>query len=433
MKKIVVLLMTIFVISMCASVPLRFKAISVEVTGLNAIKMTFEVEGGTPKYTYTLQGQPVQGPVGTASAAFGPSIPITSEEKLTFSVVDGSGSVISGAIGFSVEQFFRIGSSITIDFTHPSCIESLDGVIRIASVGGYGTYSVNSTIQDSCSDKSTCLFVGTFSGRVAVEVSGVLGDDPDSLCLVKLDIIPTDVPLELSVKALDAKHGLDNGSIVIKSLTGNNGPPYTVKLTGEVDKTIMFPEDTIFSNLPAGDYKVVAQSPGFCTSVETPIVVTVLPTSIVSSLKIINPKCNGDASGEITVKATSNYPPLEYSLNNGTFTKNNVFKGLSAGKYVVLIKDDADFTAQDIVTLTNSSDLRLFTVANEADYGDDNGLIVVLAAGGTPWYRFSLDGGDLQYSPVFMDLAAGQYKIEVIDVNGCIAETTAEVVDKNNN
>ena len=66
--------------------------------------------------------------------------------------------------------------------------------------------------------------------------------------------------------------------------------------------------------------------------------------------------CNGDASGEITVDAVGGTAPLSYSLNGGPQQGNNVFAGLSAGSYTIVVTDENGFSAT-----TNEASCKLKT------------------------------------------------------------------------
>ncbi len=57
----------------------------------------------------------------------------------------------------------------------------------------------------------------------------------------------------------------------------------------------------------------------------------------------------------------------------------------------------------------------------------DDGVITVVATGGTAPYQYNIDGGPYQSSNVFSNLAFGGYSIEVIDASGCVYNLQAVV------
>ncbi len=131
--------------------------------------------------------------------------------------------------------------------------------------------------------------------------------------------------------------------------------------------------------------------------------------------------CNGDASGEITVDAVGGTAPLSYSLNGGPQQGNNVFAGLSAGSYTIVVTDENGFSATtNEVVIGEPSTIS--ASASTTDYD-----VTVTASGGTGNLSYSLDGQNFQSSNVFEGLANGFYTITVQDENGCSTTTDAVV------
>lgn len=131
--------------------------------------------------------------------------------------------------------------------------------------------------------------------------------------------------------------------------------------------------------------------------------------------------CNNDATGEITVTATGLDGNYEYSLNGGANQASNVFGGLTAGTYTVVVTGQFGFTATtNAVILDNPP---VFTAS--ANVVDDE--ITVNATGGTGTLGYSLDGSNFQASNVFENVANGIYTVTVRDANGCTATTEAIV------
>lgn len=102
---------------------------------------------------------------------------------------------------------------------------------------------------------------------------------------------------------------------------------------------------------------------------------------------------------------------------------------LAPDTYVVLVTDALGCMGIDSITISEPTEL-VFDVINttNASCGIANGTITFTAAGGTPGYQYSIDGG-VTYFPTgdFIDLANGTYTIEILDANGCTATTTVAV------
>ncbi len=59
----------------------------------------------------------------------------------------------------------------------------------------------------------------------------------------------------------------------------------------------------------------------------------------------------------------------------------------------------------------------------------DDGVIEVSGTGGDPDYSYSLNGGPYQSSPLFLNLADGNYTIDIIDIKGCEDQVEVTLVD----
>jgi hypothetical protein len=128
------------------------------------------------------------------------------------------------------------------------------------------------------------------------------------------------------------------------------------------------------------------------------------------------------------VDVTSGIGPFQYSIDGGvTFQTSNIFNGLAAGEYTILIIDDAecDFTA--VATVPACAIDVMATVTNETDT-NGNGGISLSASNGNPPFQYSIDGGDnFQFNSIFINLPAGVYNVVVQDGIGCRADLEVTV------
>jgi len=136
-----------------------------------------------------------------------------------------------------------------------------------------------------------------------------------------------------------------------------------------------------------------------------------------------NVTCNGGSNGSITVTASGGTGTKQYSNDNGfTYQSSNIFSGLTAGTYQVVVKDDNNCTKTSSVTITEPS-LITFSCSNIdiLCYNDSNGSITVTASGGTGTLQYSKNNGSTyQLSNIFSGLTANTYQIVVKDANNCI-------------
>jgi len=140
--------------------------------------------------------------------------------------------------------------------------------------------------------------------------------------------------------------------------------------------------------------------------------------------------CSTSTDGKITVTASGGTTPYQYSIDNGAnFQAGNVFSGLAAGTYQIVVRDaNGCTTVAQAISITAPQPLTMTIQKSDVTcFGDHNGWIKVTVAGGSGQYRFSKDGGNT-FTPyqvgneyTFDGLIAGTYNIVVEDENGCDA------------
>lgn len=77
------------------------------------------------------------------------------------------------------------------------------------------------------------------------------------------------------------------------------------------------------------------------------------------------------------------------------------------------------------------SDLEFTITLTNTDCGTETGSIEFIASKGVPPYTYGINGATTQDTPVFSNLAAGEYNLIVTDNNGCSIENKALIANKN--
>lgn len=168
-----------------------------------------------------------------------------------------------------------------------------------------------------------------------------------------------------------------------------------------------------------GDYDVtltVTTNWGCVHSVTYTVTVSAPP---VYTVDVVEPTCNGDDNGSITINVTGGNSPITFSLDGGPEQSSNVFSGLEAGTYVVTMYNGCTET----VEVTVGEPAAILVDASSQPvlcFGDATGSIEVTASGGTGALEYSVDGGTtFQSTGSFSGLTAGSYVVVVQDENGC--------------
>lgn len=168
------------------------------------------------------------------------------------------------------------------------------------------------------------------------------------------------------------------------------------------------------------DFRVFTNSP---TPGETATQTYTLtdPTSLsISNIVSSSPSC-GNADGSISFDGNGGTGTLQFSIDNGaTLQSGNSFTNLAAGTYDLYIEDINGCSISQTFNLAaaNAPVIDLITTT-DSDCANPTGTISISASGGTAPYSYSINSGVQQPGPVFSNLSAGNYTIEVFDFTGC--------------
>jgi hypothetical protein len=135
--------------------------------------------------------------------------------------------------------------------------------------------------------------------------------------------------------------------------------------------------------------------------------------------------CYGNINGSITIITSGGAGQLLFSIDDGaTWNTTNVFSGLMAGTYHVVVKDTVCtvYWGFNPVVINEPSELLLHgvSVTDISCHGLNDGSILISATGGTAPIEYSIDNGlNWQLNNAFMNLPAGIHNILIKDSNNC--------------
>lgn len=143
-----------------------------------------------------------------------------------------------------------------------------------------------------------------------------------------------------------------------------------------------------------------------------------------------NISCKDGSDGEVLLSATGGAAGYRYSLDGTTWLEEDRFTGLTAGPYIVRVRDSNGCTTLTDTTLTEPDKLLLGPISKvETTCGEANGKAEVLASGGAGGYFYTWhdrSGSIVEYGAAADSLRSGTYQVVVRDRNAC--ETPLEVV-----
>ncbi len=199
--------------------------------------------------------------------------------------------------------------------------------------------------------------------------------------------------------------GNQSGSVIIDSIIDGN-MPYDVQWGGVNSAA-----------LSAGTYLVhIVDSIG-CLHTET----YVIPQGdqINPNPVLFHPSCYGDANGMISIDITGGTGPLSYYWLNGTGTSDSLY-GLVSGIYTLIVLDSVGCNDTFGLSLQDPQLLELEPIVLDSILPCSEALTVInnVISGGTSPYLISWSDGDTSQQRV---VGAGYYSVEIVDVNGCLA------------
>ncbi|MCF8275653.1 MAG: PKD domain-containing protein [Flavobacteriales bacterium] len=297
-----------------------------------------------------------------------------------------------------------------ISFDDILCNGDNSGAISVTGTGGTGPYSYS---LDSGSPQVNGTFSGLVAGVHAVQITD------NNLCVFDTVIILSEPAVLVlgSVNAEDLLCNGDNSGLVEVAATGGV-TPYMYSIDGG-----SFANPSTFNGLAAGLHILGVLDANGCTDT---VHVTLSEPGILqlSILASADANCFGESSGSIETQAASGTAPYQYSLDGVSFVGGGTFEGLSAGTYTITVRDANGCLDNVTETIFEPSVLTIETnSAPVSCFGDDSGMIEIIATGGTPNYQYSSNGGGLfvQNGGQFTDVVAGTYLAVVLDANGCSA------------
>ncbi len=337
--------------------------------------------------------------------------------------------VIAGAYNVTVTDARNCTVSALYNVTQPAsgpvfgnptitnllCNGSSTGSITVSVSGGTPNYTYAwSQDQQLNSPTATGLGAGTYT-VTATDAGGCSVSSSNTLSQ------PGAITFGVQTIVNDSCHGSSNGSAQITPLGGAGGP-YTYTWNGIAGGN---PQTSLVANT----YIVIVTDANSCTASTT--VVVNQPAPIQDSIVIENVRCKGGNDGSLVVYPYGGNLPFTYLWANGATTQRDSM--LTAQAYAVTITDKTGCSSSDAANVTEPALALSFThtVTQVKCFGDRNGTISVVAAGGTGPYGFSVtkDNSNFDYGTngVAGGLDSGTYYIQVNDYNGCTLTDTAFV------
>ena len=349
----------------------------------------------------------------------------------TFIVQDANGCTYQDSI------LFNEPSPIEHNFitNHITCNAWNNGSVTDSVYGGVGSATTYSYLWDS--GETTYSLDNLSAGTYPITVTDENGcEDTDSIIINATDALSV-TESQINVGCFDDC----DGELTVTALGG-------VPFTGATSYTYLW-NDYLGQNtetavglcvdsippLSTYYYCVVSDAVG-CT--DTVDFILTQPAELKVDITILDPiSCFGLIDGKLKANVTGGTPTYTYSWSNGGTS--SIISNLPLGIYKVTIEDAN--TCRDTFEIDLEEPTLVEVSIQEFDiacFGDDDGSIEVLGAGGTSFevtYTYTLysgttvidnvvdyESGSVSQTPyAFTNLAQGNYYVIVEDRNGCSA------------
>lgn len=165
-----------------------------------------------------------------------------------------------------------------------------------------------------------------------------------------------------------------------------------------------------------GSHTITYEITGVCPGIDD-VVINVQQVTI-DNVFTTNVDCFGNATGLINITSTGG---TSFSIDNGaTFQPGNVFAGLLANNYNLVVQNALGCVATSTATITEPTQLSvLVSPGAESCFGACDGSVTAVPSGGTPPYNINWTGDATGTGSPFSSLCVGNYTANITDNNGC--------------
>ncbi|HRZ41192.1 MAG TPA: gliding motility-associated C-terminal domain-containing protein [Bacteroidales bacterium] len=226
-------------------------------------------------------------------------------------------------------------------------------------------------------------------------------------------------PATLSFQTLPDYCMNGTGKITLTVIPGGTGP-YTIYWNGSAQAG-----GNILQNLTSGTYTVKVVDAYNCLITYDTITVPSAPGPSLSFSQVENEKCSA-GNGKATVQVIGGTAPFQYIWNNNPALNTATVTTLTAGTWVVHVKDQNNCEVTDSVVIENHKEPAVnIQLLSPDSCGIGRGAAMAVVSGDYPPYTFQWNTTPVQTDSVATSLFSGTYTVSVTDG---ICTSTASVV-----
>ncbi|WP_242134711.1 T9SS type B sorting domain-containing protein [Aestuariivivens marinum] len=349
----------------------------------------------------------------------------------TVNVMDAGGCIVSENITLNLPT--PIDATITATPTLLSCFGDTNATITVSNVTGGQDSNYSYTLNmlaptvSSSGPQTSPIFNGLGAGTYNVTVT-----DGYNCSFTTPDLI-IDEPTQIIASLVTATtQTCLNDTTLTLSATGGTGT-YDYSDSASFTSVLgSFTTSTTFS-VPAGTYAYYVRDANGCIAVVSNEITIEPLEPLTVNLDTTNAtvNCAGDSTGVIVAEAQGGLGNYLYTLQDGggndilgaTQNSPGVFTDLPIGTYQVHVESiDCEVTSATVIITEPSEPLvAQYTVTDITCNGENDGIIEVIASGGTGIIKYAITPRLDQFfdEAIFDELSPGFYDIIVQDELGC--------------
>jgi len=364
---------------------------------LGAIEIS--IEGGIEPYDISWVGIEASGETLLTELSAG---------DYSVTVIDDSECEVTEGYTITVPEAIEIVEVIT----QPNCFGEL-GVISLDITGGTGLYTIEWTGVEADGDTEILdLIAGTYTVTVTDE-NGCEEEESYEIILIN--------EFAANVNLTQPDCFTLNGEAILALEGGTE--PYSIIWSG-----VAADDELSASEIAPGSYTVSITDANLC-AIEVEFEITE-PYELSSETIFNGVLCNGENTGSIDITLINATGVIDYSWVNeelGFTSPTQDIENLFAGVYELTATDEIGCVFNETFEILETEELviTLENIQSETCEGLENGSIEVSISGGTLDYQIDWSGtGFSSNDEDILELASGDYTLNVSDLNGCVATET---------
>ncbi|MBK9733523.1 MAG: T9SS type A sorting domain-containing protein [Saprospiraceae bacterium] len=356
-----------------------------------------KIFGGTPPYTYILNGLPSNASAPEISA--GTYFMVVTDHKAC--------SITLPPIIITQPQKFEI----TIDSIRPSnCILGKNGYLSLNTTGGTPEYNYSWNHIDQSSFVFDNLLSGDYS-ITAYDRSGCKSTLPN------IYVPFVNIPVLAELEVIQENKCYNDKQAILSAHIINGIGPYDYNWSQGIQYIKNGINDTLVL-LPSGPYQLTITDAEGCVGISEQIILEEKDPFYYNVGQIVENKCSSDLDGSIEISITGGEMPLNVSWNEGMYF-GPFIQSLPNGLYKALItdKNECQLICESI-NLTSNSDIKVNAAIINDINNTKSGEVCLIIEGGVLPYTLNWSS-QIMNNNCISGLHQGTYTVTITDALEC--------------